>query len=154
MVDQGSRLSSRFLMVASAAALGTAGLALLFAADELHRVMSGASSAPVSNFALQLWGAGLLGLASANWIARGVTLGGIYGRAIVLGNVAHWTIGGLASVRAALDRPDAGGLWAVAAAYAVFAVAFGWLLKRDPLPTRSGASWERADPTDQSGERR
>jgi hypothetical protein len=123
-------------MAASAAVLAAAGLALLFAADELQGLMSVAGSAPTSAFALQLWGAGLLGLAAANWIARGVTLGGIYGRAIVLGNVAHWTIGGLTGLRAALDRPGASGLWAVAAVYTVFAVAFGWLLKRDPVTSR------------------
>jgi hypothetical protein len=141
-------------MVASAAVLAAAGLALLFAADELQRYMNAASTAVMPAFTLQLWGAGLLGLASANWIARGVTLGGIYGRAIVLGNVAHWTIGGLAGLRAALDRPGAVGLWTVAAVYTVFAVAFGWLLRRDPLPARASASGGRAATTDQSRERR
>lgn len=141
-------------MVAGAAVLAAAGLVLLFAADEVQRVMGAPSAAPVSTFALQLWGAGLLGLASANWIARGVTLGGIYGRAIVLANVAHWTIGGLAGLRAVLDRPGAVELWAVAAVYTVFAVAFGWLLRRDPFPARASASRSRAAATDESRESR
>jgi len=119
--------------------LGTAGLALLFAPSELGRIAAHTDSAAASTASLQLWAAALLGLGATNWIGRGLTLGGIYGRALVTGNVVHWTVGTLIGVRAALDRPSSALLWVGAALYGVFALSFYWLLRRHPLPASSGA---------------
>lgn len=126
-------------MTISAVALAAAGAALLFAPAELQRVLSGAGSAAagaesMSPLMMQLWAAALLGLASMSWIGRGMTLGGVYGRALVLANLAHWTVGGLSMVRAVLDRPSGAGLWLAAAVYVAFALAFAWLMRRDPVP--------------------
>lgn len=126
--------SPRALMVTSAAVLGLAGLALLFAPSELQRLAAAPNTAPASPIALQLWAAALLGLGAINWIGRGLTLGGIYGRALVLGNLVHWTVGGLVALRAALDRPSSPLLWLAAALYGVFALLFWRLLRRHPLP--------------------
>lgn len=120
-------------MTASALVLAAAGVALLFAPAELQRLATG-GSAPVPPVMLQLWAAALLALAGADWIGRGVTIGGIYGRALVIGNLGHWTVGSLSALRAALDRPSSGLLWAAVALYGIFAIGFVWLLRRDPLP--------------------
>ncbi len=122
-------------MTASAALLGLAGIALLFAAAEIQRLLTGPGAAPAPPVALQLWAAGLLGLAAASWIGRGLILGGIYARALVLGNLAHWTIGALVGVGAALDHPRSGVLWAAAVVYGMLALGFGWLLRRHPGPS-------------------
>src|SRR5688572_8397251 len=120
-------------MVMSAMVLGTAGLALLFAPSELGRLAAGTDSTAASPITLQLWAAALLGLGATNWIGRGLTLGGIYGRALVVGNLVHWTVGGLVAVRAALDRPSLPVLWVGAGLYGVFALLFWWVLKRHPV---------------------
>jgi RimJ/RimL family protein N-acetyltransferase len=127
-------VTPRSLMSTSAIVLGIAGLALLFAPVELQRLVPPSSPAPVPPMVLQLWGAALLGLAATNWVGRGLILGGIYGRALVMGNAMHWTVGSLVGVRAVLDHPTSAGAWAAAALYGVFALAFTWLLRRHPLP--------------------
>jgi hypothetical protein len=126
-------LTPRLLMSVSAVVLGAAGLALLFAPVELQRLVAGSSPAPVPPIVLQLWSAGLLGLAAVNWTGRGLILGGIYGRALVLGNAMHWTVGSLVGLRAAMDRPSVAGLWVATVLYGVCAIAFNWLLRHHPV---------------------
>jgi len=58
---------------------------LLFAPDEVAEALhlSGAS------LPFQLLGAAWLGLAMLNWMSRGVSIGGIYARPLVVTNLAH-----------------------------------------------------------------
>jgi hypothetical protein len=119
-------------MSASALLLAAAGLAFLFAPSEVQRLLAAPDGSTAPPLLLQLWSAALLGLAATSWTGRGMTLGGIYGRALVVGNLVHWTVGALVAVRAALDRPGSGLLWAAVAVYGGFALAFGWLLRRHP----------------------
>ena len=95
-------------MTASAALLAAAGLALLFIPGELQRLVTGSGQSSGPPVVLQLWGASLLGLAAMSWIGRGRGLGGIYGRALVMANLVHWTVGGFTAVREVLDRPASG----------------------------------------------
>ena len=129
----GDALTPHLLMVMSAAVLGAAGLALLFAPAELWRLAAAPDTALASPITLQLWAAALLGLGATNWIGRGLTLGDIYGRALVVGNLVHWTVGAFVGARAALDRPSLPVLWAGTGLYGVFALLFWWLLKRHPV---------------------
>lgn len=119
------------LMSASALLLAAAGFALLFAPSGVQGLLvpPGTAAPPQP---LQLWSAALLGLAAMSWTGRGLTLGGIYGRALVLGNLVHWTVGALVAVRAALDHPSSAAPWAAVAVYGAFALAFGRLLRRHP----------------------
>jgi hypothetical protein len=124
----------RAVMTASAAVLGAGGLALLFAPAEIQRLLAAPAATPVPPLLLQLWSAALLGLAVADWLGRGLPLGGIYGRALVMGNAMHWTVGALVGVRAVIDHPSSAGAWAAALLYGAFALAFHWLLRRHPGP--------------------
>ena len=133
-------------MSLSAALLGAAGTALLFAPEELQRLATGSGAEGLPPVVLQLWSAALLALAVTNWTGRGMTLGGIYGRALVLGNAMHWTVGGLVALRGALDRPASAGLWITAVIYGIFAIGFARLLGRHPgpgTPPRDGAASDR-----------
>lgn len=127
----------RALMVSSAAILGAAGVALLFAPAELARLVAGSSpgTAQSPTLPLQLWAAALLGLGAVNWIGRGLMLGGIYGRALVLGNLVHWFVAALVLLRAALDRPSAPALWAATALVGALAFLFYRLMRRHPVPS-------------------
>jgi hypothetical protein len=125
---------AKALMTASALVLALAGVSLLFAPTELQSLTTTGDVAPVPPVLLQLWAAALLALAGADWIGRTVAIGGIYGRALVIGNLMHWTVGGLSALRGALDRPSSAPLWAAVAVYGLFAIGFAWLLRRDPLP--------------------
>ena len=125
-------MTPRALMSASAVVLGLAGLALLFAPAEVARLAgAGGSPAPV---VLQLWSAALLGAAAADWIGRGLTLGGIYGRALVVANAVHWTVAALVLVRAAIDGPRTPLAWVGVATCGFFAAGFNLLMRRHPGP--------------------
>lgn len=125
-------MSSR-LSRTSAAVLATAGLLLLFAADEIMpRVVIGfpASAAWVAELAA----AGYLGLAMLNWTSRSALLGGVYGRPIVLANALCYFVSAMTLLRTASGGVTAHALWPMAVGAAILAAAYGWLLFRGPFP--------------------
>jgi hypothetical protein len=74
----------------SALCLGAAGVSLVFAPREIGAALMPGTS---GDGLFQLLGAALLGFAAMNWTARGAALGGIYGRAVVIGNLMHLLVG-------------------------------------------------------------
>ncbi len=124
-------MNSRYLMIASAALLAALGLLLSFAPEETIVYMGQPATGAVPVL-LQLAGALYLGFALMNWTAKASVLGGIYGKAIVLGNFLHFTMGALALLKAAID-PGLGTLiWVLTGIYAVFALLFGRMLFTHP----------------------
>lgn len=89
-------------------------------------------SAPVAGIAIaslsaQLYGAAILGLGMANWIARRGPLGGIYGRALVTGNFIHAGAATLVLLRPTIASGSPK-LWTAFVVALVLAIGFGWLL--------------------------
>jgi hypothetical protein len=80
----------RIGVTTSAICLAVAGVLLLFAPREAGNALLPGVSA---DGLFQLLGAALLGFAAMNWTARGAALGGIYGRAVVVGNLMHFFVG-------------------------------------------------------------
>ncbi len=122
-----------------AALLATAGAVLLFAPEA-----SGATDARGLVLA-QLVGAALLGFAALNWTARGVVLGGIYGRAVVVGNLAFSVVGALVLGRSLLNAPDL----AVGALFGVLAFGaalYSVLLRRSPEASGTSRPPDAAQP--------
>ena len=108
------------------------GLALLFASDViLPQLMPGF---PVAGAWLgQLLGAAWLAAAALDWLNRSALLGGIYGRAVVLGNAALYFISAMVLVRV-VTRPDApAALWIITVPIGLLALAYAWLLFRGPF---------------------
>jgi len=113
----------RIAVTAAALALLAAGGALLFAPGLL-----GLDTPPAQAVAA-LYAAALIGLGLASWVARASPLGGIYGRALVVGNFAHALVGALALLRPVVGARLAGGTWwGALALYAALAVGWGLLL--------------------------
>jgi hypothetical protein len=116
---------SKLLMIVSAAFMATAGVLLTFAPHELlgqshQALLPGA----------QLLGALYVGAAIANWMSRSNLVGGVFGRPLAMGNLAHFGIGAMALVRTAAGaEPRA---WPLAAAYLVLAAAFGAVIYSQP----------------------
>ncbi|MDQ3282051.1 MAG: hypothetical protein M3Q69_11630 [Acidobacteriota bacterium] len=117
-------MSTRLLLTASAIVLGVAGLAGIFAPDEVIGAIGAVNTRPL-RLIIELFGAAFFGFALVNWSARGSLIGGIYNRPLALGNVAHFVIGAFASSKA--------GIWPAAIVYAIFAVAFGRLFFWSPV---------------------
>ena len=127
-------IPGRWVLVASSVSLALVGLPLSFATGEVAEWIKADSQAAVP--ALQLWGALLLGAAVTNWMARGLLVGGIYGKAIVMGNLAHWATGAAVSVKLSVAGVGGGAANGAAIVYVLMAVAFLWLALRDPIENR------------------
>lgn len=112
-------MSSRTLLTSSAIFLGLLGLALTFASQEIL-----ATTAAQQAFVGQMLGAALCGLALLNWMSKGTAMGGIYGRPLAMGNLVHFTIGGLALLKVAAQLQPTWFFVALAVSYAVFAALF------------------------------
>jgi hypothetical protein len=111
-------------VTAASAALAIAGATLLFGPHEIAAL----TGSPGGDVLLQLYAATLLALAAMNHVARGSSLGGIYGRAVVTADQVHFTIGALVLARHAMRWPASPAFWVVALAYVVGAVFFNLLL--------------------------
>ena len=123
---------SSLLSRVSAALLLVAGGTLLFAPDVLlPAVIPGFP--PAAAWFGQLLGAAWLAVAALNWLQRAAVLGGIYGRPVVLANVALYVISALSLLRTLLGGTAPRALWLALAPAAALAVAYGALLLRGPF---------------------
>jgi hypothetical protein len=68
-----------------------------------------------------------------NWMGKAVLIGGIYSRPLSIGNFSHFTIAGLAFLKATIHSDAAPiYLWVLTIAYAAFAVSFGVVFFTNP----------------------
>jgi hypothetical protein len=116
-------MNTRPVMRASAVVMGVLGASAIFLPQEIL-VHAGASLVGLGVILIQLAGALYLGFAMLNWMAQGSVMGGIYGRPVAIGNLAHFTIGALALLKSTLAGQWVPGLVVGAAVYTVFAVLF------------------------------
>lgn len=128
-------MNSRILMMASATVMAAFGLVLSFAPEEAMAYFRQPTAGAVPVM-LQLTGALYLGFAFMNWTAKGSVLGGIYGRAIVLGNFLHFTMGALALLKMGIGPERGPSIRLLSAGYVVFAVWFGRALFSSPAEAR------------------
>lgn len=77
---------SKSAVICSSLILCVMGLAAFFLPEEL---LAWLGDKDTTSLPLQLYGASLLGFGFANWHIRNSPVGGIYGRAIVTGNIIH-----------------------------------------------------------------
>jgi hypothetical protein len=125
-------MNTRLLLGSSALFMGAAGLAASFLPHELLALMDVVPTVTLAVF-VQLFGAILFGFAMVNWIARSTPIGGIYGRPIALGNLAHFTIGALALLKSAMNGASDPIIIGAGAIYIGFAIAFGVAFFRSPV---------------------
>jgi hypothetical protein len=116
----------------SAALLSLAGLVLLFASDVLLPALV-PGLPPAAAWVGQLLAAAWLGVAALNWLQRSAVLGGIYGRPIVLANLALYFVSALSLLRALMSAGTSSVLWLALAPSAVLAAVYGALLLRGPF---------------------
>ncbi|MGH8636894.1 MAG: hypothetical protein ACREUZ_07145 [Burkholderiales bacterium] len=120
------------LLTASALVYLLAGMAFIFAGEELLRG-TGASGTPVEIALVQLLGAAVFGLGMLNWMNRFAQVGGIYGRPVVVANFANAFTSALMLVHVAREVPMNVPLAAGLATYALLALGFGARLFGSPV---------------------
>ncbi len=129
-------MNTRILMISSALVMAAIGLSLSFAPEEVSVAIGNGTSGPWT-IILQLSGALYCGCALMNWMTKGATLGGIYGRPIVIGNMVHFTVGGLAIVKMTSIGAAHAVWWTLAGLYILFAALFAHVMLTHP--TKSDA---------------
>jgi hypothetical protein len=129
-------------MEAIAIVLGAAALVLIFVPELLVARFAIEPSAGALVLG-QLYGAALFGLAMTTWFARTMLLGGIYGKAIVVGGFAHALVGVFTLFHALRASFGNAYLWGACAVYAALAIWFGALMfGRGPASPAGDASLE------------
>ena len=125
-------MHTRILMIASAALMAVMGLGMSFMPQEVLG-MHGTAPDNATVLLLQMAGAVYLGFAMLNWMARGILIGGIYARPVALGNFLHFLMVAITLIKAAIAFAVVP-LAVSAAVFSVFAIWFGVVLFKPPLP--------------------
>lgn len=115
----------RWAVSTSAICLAAVGTALLFAGKEtIGALLQRPDVEPLAS----LFGGALVGFAAMSWTARSSILGGIYGRAVVVGNQAHFAIGALVLVKHGMVAGGPAGFWVLTGLYVLGTGLFAYLL--------------------------
>ena len=129
-------MNTKALMAASALFMGCLGVAASFLPQEILTWI-GAPSQGALPLLVQLGGALYVGFAMVNWMAKANLLGGIYNRAVAMGNFAHFFIGATVLIKGLLAGQTALGIRIGGAAYSVFAVWFALVAFGSPVKAAS-----------------
>ena len=123
---------TRALMMLSALFMAVLGLITSYLPDRVLETHGTVPDGPTM-LLIQMMGALYLGFAILNWTARGVIIGGIYARPLALGNFLHFAMVAVMLTREAIDHGVIQ-LAASAAVFSAFAISFGVVLFRPPVP--------------------
>jgi hypothetical protein len=119
-------------MSASALFMGVLGLIVSFLPQEILQALGVESGRP-QVIIMQILGALWMGFAMINWMCREILIGGIYGRPVLVGNVMHFVVGGLALIKGAFFSSNEWIIWLVSLTYGIFALCFSLLIFTHPL---------------------
>ena len=129
-------MNTKVVMTASSISLGVIGIVFTFMpAEILHWV--NLEAAKSLTLMVQILGALYFSYAMLNWMSKGNLIGGIYNRPIAVANFTHYLIAALALIKGVTSLSNTPTLLlAMAILYCVFAIAFGLILFRHPLPNK------------------
>lgn len=114
------------VLFASALLLGASGVVALFAPDEIAAWL-GLPPAGAARALVQLLSGALFALGMLDWMNRYATVGGIYGRPVVITNFTFFLIAATTLARAAAAVGGGVALWVGTGVCAVLAVLYGRL---------------------------
>lgn len=118
-----------FLLVISAVIYFAVALLLLFAPEEVL-VFAGAPASILDRTLLQIIGSAIFGFAMLNWLNRYGRVGGIFGRPVVAGNLAHAGTAGLLLANVARRGAFSTPVIVALLVYGSLAFAFGFAFVR------------------------
>ena len=126
-------MNTKILMVSSTVYLGLTGIGLTFLPKELSEYFN-ASITQSSILVLQILGSLYLGFAMLNWMSKSNLIGGIYGKPLIIGNLAHFLISSLALLKMVgkYSGRDFSIILALTIIYCIFALCFGYVFMTNP----------------------
>jgi Na+-driven multidrug efflux pump len=119
-------------MTLSAITMGVTGIALSFLPHELLSYLNIEPQLPAAALILEILGALYFAFAMLNWTAKANLIGGIYGRPIAIGNLAHFVIGALALMKGYFSNGEIF-ILIPALVYLAFAVSFSLVFFTHPV---------------------
>ena len=120
-------MNSKTILTSYAILMAIAGIGVLFLGDEVTALLN-IQSSPLIN---ALLAALFFGFATTNWHSKNLTIGGVYGRPLVLGNLSHTLIGSISLIKIANDTSTLTTI-ILTIIYSIFALAFTWLMYTHP----------------------
>jgi hypothetical protein len=125
-------MNTKLIMTASAILLAVAGISLSFFPNEIAKYI-GLDASKTSQLVMQALGALYFGFGILNWMAKGSIIGGIYNKPLVVANLSHFMIGGLAMIKGlmSISNPPYQ-LIILTVVYTIFGILFGILFVRHP----------------------
>jgi len=132
-------MNTKLVMTSSALILGIAGITMTFAPYEIVAFITIKPSKPLE-LVIQIIGALYFAFAMLNWMTKSSLIGGIYNRPVAVANLTHFLIVALALIKAVLATPGlSAAMLATTIVYSLFAVLFGIILFRHPMPGSQNA---------------
>lgn len=125
-------MNTKILMASSAVFLGVTGILVSFLPREIMICLNGDVNLITLLF-LQILGSLYFGFGILNWMAKGNLIGGIYSKPLVIGNLAHFGISGIALLKIVFKtQTHVEILILLTIAYVIFAFGFGYVFMINP----------------------
>jgi hypothetical protein len=125
-------MNTKLIMTSTAILMAAVGISLIFAADNVIELF-GMNKSIELGLMFQLLGAAYYAFAMLNWMAKGAIVGGIYNRPIVVANLSHFLIAGLALTKAVLSNDQMPLiLWIMTGVYVFLAGVFAVVMSTHP----------------------
>ena len=126
-------MNTKSLMTLSALIFAFIGISLIFFPKEILENLELSVSNSLE-LLMQIIGSFYFSFAMLNWMSKGSIIGGIYNRPIVIANLTHFTIAGLALIKGILSYFSLSYIiWIIAIIYSIFAILFGILVFIHPV---------------------
>ena len=125
-------MNTKYLMISSSILMGFFGLFASFLPNEILNSI-GLPSTILPTLLIQITGALYFGFALMNWMAKALLIGGIYSKPLCIGNFLHFTVAGLALVKATINNLSLTWVLVTAIIYSIFAILFGLVLFTSPI---------------------
>lgn len=130
-------MNTKLLMTISAVFTGVIGFSLTFLPQEIIGSLQ-ITKTPITQLAFQFLGALYLGFTLLNWMAKGSIIGGIYNKPIIIGNLLHFGMTGIALIKAISSISIHKNVFIILTVlYLLFTVSFGYLFLNNPSKVKS-----------------
>lgn len=125
-------MNTKLIQSASSLFLGLIALVCTFLPEEVLNTFSIPENEYIT-LLLQMAGALYFGFAVLNWMAKTILIGGIYGKALYIGNFVHFLIGALALLKWNIKNQFPSPILTIlAVGYAIFSILYALHLFKSP----------------------
>ncbi|PKG42660.1 hypothetical protein [Psychroflexus sp. MES1-P1E] len=128
-------MNTKIIMTSSAILLAAIGILFSFLPNEVMEYLN-IESNTITILFLNLMSALYLGFGILNWMAKGTLIGGIYNKPIAIGNLMHYGVGAIASVKVVSNiQMHQEIIISLTIIYVIFAILFASIFFKNPTKT-------------------